>query len=72
MSETKNGSIGWIDLTVPDAASLKGFYERVPAGALNQSTWMLLRLLMHPAGGDKPLPGFATRVGAMRICLRNG
>ena len=65
MSETKNGSIGWIDLTVPDAASLKGFYERVAGWSVepvNMDGYS--DYCMHPAGGDEPVAGICHARGS--------
>jgi uncharacterized protein len=57
MSHSKVGTIGWIDLTVPDAAKVKDFYaavvgwttSEVPMGAYSD-------YCMHPTGGD-PVAG---------------
>ncbi len=58
------GSITWIDLTVPDASKIKGFYARVvgwgetPIEPVTENGWCML-----PAGSDKPVAGICFAQG---------
>jgi hypothetical protein len=59
------GQIGWIDLTVPNAESVRAFYERVagwtasPVGMGDHNDYCML-----PAGADKPVGGICHALGA--------
>jgi uncharacterized protein len=58
------GQIGWVDLTVPGAESVRAFYERVagwtstPVGMGDHNDYC-----MHPAGGAAPVAGICHALG---------
>ncbi len=61
----KPGQIGWIDIAVPDAESLKGFYSQV-VGWASQPVDMdgYNDHCMIPSGGDTPVAGICHGRGA--------
>jgi uncharacterized protein len=52
------GTIGWIDLTVPDAASVRDFYRAVVGWTVSDVDMGGYRdYCVHPAGGAPPVAG---------------
>lgn len=58
MSSQNIGSIGWVDLTVPEGEAIRGFYERV-VGWKSQPIDMegYSDYCMIPPGADRPAAG---------------
>lgn len=58
MSSQKVGTIGWVDLTVPECEAIRGFYERV-VGWTSQPIEMegYSDYCMIPPGGENPAAG---------------
>lgn len=58
MSTPNVGSIGWVDLTIPDAEAIRGFYERV-VGWTSRPIEMegYADYCMVPPGSDHPAAG---------------
>ena len=52
------GQIGWIDLTAPDAAALRDFYQRVVGWTAAPVDMQGYRdFCMHPQGEKQPVAG---------------
>lgn len=64
MSKGIVGTIGWLDLTVPDAAKVRDFYAAVVGWAISEVPMgEYSDYCMHPAGGE-PVAGVCHARGA--------